>query len=137
MALAAPFVPVARPGTKGPPFCPGLAFPVGKPGQRVSQPGQISIYVVVNGVIYLKRGLARVIYIALFYTLGVESILHSANLASKSTGPTPIRPPVPAQTRSAPTPRPHEEPASASRFVLASAALAAASGARRGARHWE
>jgi len=35
VALAAPFVPVARPGTKGPPsFCPGLAFPVGKPGQQ-------------------------------------------------------------------------------------------------------
>ena len=73
--------------------------------------------------------------VALFYTLGVESILHPANLASKSTGPTPIRPPVPAQTRPAPTPRPHEEPASASRFVLASAALAAASGAR-GALRW-
>ena len=28
------FVPVARPGTKGHPFCPGLAFPVGKPGQQ-------------------------------------------------------------------------------------------------------
>jgi hypothetical protein len=29
-----PFVLVARPGTKGHPFCPGLAFPVGKPGQQ-------------------------------------------------------------------------------------------------------
>ena len=28
------FVPVARPGTKGHPFCPELAFPVGKPGQQ-------------------------------------------------------------------------------------------------------
>ena len=28
------FVPVARPGTKGHPFCPGLAFSVGKPGQQ-------------------------------------------------------------------------------------------------------
>ena len=41
VALAAPtnrdksvlFVPVARPGTKGP-FCPGLAVPGGKPGQQ-------------------------------------------------------------------------------------------------------
>ena len=28
------FVPVARPGTKDHPFCPGLALPVGKPGQQ-------------------------------------------------------------------------------------------------------
>ena len=28
------FVPVARPGTKGHSFCPGLAFPVGKSGQQ-------------------------------------------------------------------------------------------------------
>jgi len=34
VGMAAPFVPVARPETKGPPFCPDLAFPVGKPEQQ-------------------------------------------------------------------------------------------------------
>ena len=34
---AHPFVPVAKLGTKAPPpppFCPGLTFPIGKPGQQ-------------------------------------------------------------------------------------------------------
>ena len=37
------------PGQKSSPFCPGIAFPVGKPGQKkVSQPGQIKVFVVVT-----------------------------------------------------------------------------------------
>ena len=34
LGVTNPFVPVARRGTKKLPFCPGLTFPVGKPGQQ-------------------------------------------------------------------------------------------------------
>ena len=52
------------PGQKGTPFCPGLAFPVGKPGQQgISQPGQINVFVVVRSNKNLKRsGLGWVIH---------------------------------------------------------------------------
>ena len=47
-ALAAPFVPVARPGTKGRPLLSQTGVPGWETGTTgVSQPGQINVFVVV------------------------------------------------------------------------------------------
>ena len=48
-ALAAPFVPVARPGTKGHPLLSRTGVPGWETGTTgVSQPGQINVFVVVG-----------------------------------------------------------------------------------------